>query len=150
MAPFQLIPEEGGEALRLPVCGAPLRNGALPSWRKVPLCGPASSQLAARRSWAYALCRLAGLSRLQQRVFLTGAPQVLPPVLHVHLQDLHGLEQLRRQLELLPEFGFKVTRLMSFSSLRPCRLTYLATLRAAVAWEIPSSRATATVVPQRR
>ena len=28
--------------------------------------------------------------------------------------------------------------------------TYLATFRAAVAWEMPSSLATATVVPQRR
>ena len=105
MAPFQLIPEEGGEALRLPVCGAPLRNGALLMEKGAAVRAGVQPAGCPAQLGVCAL-QAGGALRLQQRVFLTGAPQVLRQVLHVHLQDLHGLEQLRRQLELLPEFGF--------------------------------------------
>ena len=91
-----------------------------------------------------------GVLLLQQGVFLAETAHILQKLLGVHLQDFHGLEQLGGELELLAQFGFQRDeahrRSPPFSGLEP---TYLAIFRAAVAWEMPSSLATATVVPQR-
>jgi hypothetical protein len=43
---------------------------------------------------------------LQQGVLLGEAAQVLQQLLGIHLKDLHGLEKLWRELELLAQLGF--------------------------------------------
>ena len=47
-----------------------------------------------------------GVLLLQNRVFLRHPAKVIQKLLRVHLQNLHGLQKLRRQLQLLPQIGF--------------------------------------------
>ena len=100
---LQLVTEEGGEALRLPVGGAPVRHGAAAVLRQsavdpvdlLPqlLIGPVEG---------------GEVRLLHQRVLLADLVQVLQELLGVHLQQLHRLQQLRRQLQLLPQFRTEV------------------------------------------
>lgn len=80
-----------------PVRSRPREKGA--AW------GPASSQLAPAQL-GVGILKTCGALRLQQGVFLAGPAEIFRQVLYVHLQNFHGLEQLGRELELLPQFGF--------------------------------------------
>ena len=146
--PVQLVTEKGLQALCLPVCPATFRQ-------IVVLVGEGGgvdtavdpAGLLAQLVVSAAEVRVVLL--LHQRVFLGDFSQVFQQLLGVHLQNFHGLQQLRRQLQLLPQLGFQRDETHGLSTSCQVLDTYLAIFRAAVAWEMPSSLATATVVPQR-
>ena len=106
MLPVQLITQEGGETLRLPVHGPPLRQtvflvgkgGAIDT--AVDPAGLLPQFLIGAAEGGVVLL-------LQQGVFLRGAAQIFQQLLGIHLQDFHGLQQLRRQLQFLPQFCFQ-------------------------------------------
>ena len=146
--PVQLVPEEGGKALRLPVQSAPLRGGCV-LMDKGAAVEAAVDPAGLLAQFLVGAAQGRGILLFHQRIFLTDFAQVLQQLLGVHLQNLHGLEQLRRQLQLLPQLRFQRDQAHETPPLSAA-LTYLAIFRAAVAWEMPRSLATATVVPQRR
>ena len=95
---LQLVAEEGGEALRLPVRDAPLRHGAGAVLRQ-----SAVDPVDLLPQRLVGLVELRQVRLLHQRVLLADLVQVLQQLLRVHLQKLHGLQQLGRQLQLLPQ-----------------------------------------------
>ena len=104
--PLQLIPEEGLQALGLPVGTSLFRRGLGVVGEGGAVCtGIQPCGLPAQL--LIGLAQLRGLLLLQQGVFLGGPVQILCQLLAVHLQDLHGLKQLGRKLELLPQFRFQ-------------------------------------------
>ena len=98
---LQLVAEERAEALQRPVHGSRLR-------RPILLMGKG----AAERPGVQPACPLpqaliggaevGGIGQLQRWIFLRQPPQIVQKLLRVHLQDLHGLQKLGRQLQLLP------------------------------------------------
>ena len=105
MPPLQLIPQEGGETLRFPICGAPLRYGPVLVEKGAAL-GTGVQPAGGPAQLGVGVLQTGGALRLQQGIFLAGPAEIFRQVLYVHLQNFHGLEQLGRELELLPQFGF--------------------------------------------
>ena len=102
-----LVPEERGQALQAAVLPPGLHGGLLVGeGGPVPDAAVNPPRLAAE----LLIGPLRRVGLVQQGVFLRLAGEVFQQLLGGHLQDLHGLHQLRGQLQLLAQFGFQLNK----------------------------------------
>ena len=102
--PVQLVTEEGGQALCFPIHDAPLRVSGF-AVGKGGAVYAAVQPVGLLAQFLIGLPQGGGVFLLQHRIFLRDPVQVLQQLLGVHLQDFHGLQELRCQLQLLPQIG---------------------------------------------
>ena len=95
---LQLVAKEGGEALRLPVRGAPVRHGAVAVLRQAAI-----DPVDLLPQGLIGFVEGGQISLLHQRVFFADLVQIVQQLLGVHLQKLHGLQELGGELQLLPK-----------------------------------------------
>ena len=103
--PLQLVGQESGETVQLLVQGSWLHGRALlmgEGGAEVPGIQPAGLLPQFRVGGL----EVRGVAEFQGGVFLRQLSQVVQKLLGVHLQNFHGLQQLGRQLQLLPQFCF--------------------------------------------
>ena len=84
---LQLVAKEGGEALRLPVRGAPVRHGAVAVLRQAAI-----DPVDLLPQGLIGFVEGGQISLLHQRVFFADLVQIVQQLLRIHLQDFHGLQ----------------------------------------------------------